>query len=310
MTLADLSRARRHARLTVTLVLGLASAACSPLRTFNALMPKDSGTRLMVRDAAYGPDPRQRLDIYAPSRRAGERLPVIVFFYGGSWNSGLREGYGFVGRALAARGFLVAIPDYRLVPQVRYPAFLEDGAMAVRWLRAHVRDLGGDPDRLVLAGHSAGAYNAAMLALDPRWLGEERQAVRGLIGLAGPYDFLPFDVAATRDAFGAVADPVETQPVRYAGAGAPPALLATGVTDRLVRTANSDSLAERLRAAGVAVERKRYAGVGHIGIVTAIAVPLRGRAPVLEDMARFAAEVTAPGRETAGSPPREPARAY
>src|SRR6201984_2906403 len=126
MRLTALPRARRHARLTVALVLGLASAACSPLRTFNALMPKDGGTRLVVRGAMFGPDPRQRLDIYAPSHRPGEPLPVIVFFYGGSWNSGLREGYGFVGRALAARGFLVAIPDYRLVPQVRYPAVREE----------------------------------------------------------------------------------------------------------------------------------------------------------------------------------------
>ena len=274
------------------LLLGGLAAACSPLATFDALVPKDGGVRLVVSGAAYGNDPRQRLDVYAPRGRT-TRLPVIVFFYGGSWNSGTRSGYAFVGRALAARGFVVAIPDYRLVPQVRFPAFLQDNAAAVRWVRGHVAGVGGDPDRLVLAGHSAGAYDAAMLAVDPRWLGADRAAVRGLIGLAGPYDFLPFDGAVSQAAFGTAPDPVATQPVTFASAGDPPALLATGGEDTTVRPANSDALAARLGAAGVAVERRRYPGIGHVGIVTAIARPFRGRAPVLADMAAFAHRVTA-----------------
>ncbi|WP_254606600.1 alpha/beta hydrolase, partial [Sphingomonas bacterium] len=176
---------RRSAGLLPGLVLG-ATAACSPLRTFDAVVPKDGGVRLVVRGAAFGPDPRQRLDVYAPKDTPanGRSRPVIVFFYGGSWSSGTRAGYSFVGRALAARGFVVAIPDYRLVPQVRFPAFLRDNAAAVRWVRGHIAASGGDPDRLVLAGHSAGAYDAAMLALDPRWLGADRAAVRGWAGLA------------------------------------------------------------------------------------------------------------------------------
>ncbi|MDH7640518.1 alpha/beta hydrolase [Sphingomonas oryzagri] len=268
-------------------LLGLIASACSPLKVFNAVMPKDSGVRLIVRDAAFGPDPRQRLDVYAPMARSATPRPIIVFFYGGSWNSGTKSGYSFVGRALASRGYIVAIPDYRLVPQVHYPTFLEDNATAVRWARSHAAEIGGDPDRLVLMGHSAGAYDAAMLALDPRWLGADRMAVKALVGLAGPYDFLPFDGPVVQQTFGGVADPVTTQPVHYVEPGDPPAFLATGDKDETVRPANSDSLGAKLRAAGVPVERRSYPAVGHAGLVTAIAKPLRGRAPVLGDLTAF-----------------------
>jgi len=270
----------------------LGVAACSPLRFFDTVMPKDAGSRLVLSGAAYGADPRQKLDLYAPTMPAARPWPVIVFMYGGSWNSGIREGYGFVGRALASRGFMVAIPDYRLVPTVRYPAFLEDNAAAVRWVIAHVGEYHGDPQRLVLAGHSAGAYNAAMLAYDPRWLGGARAAVRAMIGLAGPYDFLPSQLSSVIAAFGNAADPASTQPINHIGPGAPPALLATGDKDDLVAPRNSDTLAARLQAAGSPVERRRYPRVGHLGLITAIAEPFRTRAPVLDDMANFARHYT------------------
>jgi acetyl esterase/lipase len=275
-------------------LLPLLLAGCSPLTAFNGVVPKDAGGVLLARDQAYGAHPRQRLDIYAPRKlAAGAKVPVIVWFYGGSWNSGSRQGYAFAGRALASRGFVVAVPDYRLVPEVRYPTFLEDGAAAVKWIRANVARHGGDPDRLVLAGHSAGAYNAAMLALDPRWLGSDRAAVKGLIGLAGPYDFLPLDVASTQNAFGHVADLPTTQPINHAGVGDPPALLVAGAEDTLVRPRQTAALAQRLNAAGVSAETRLYSGVGHIGVMTALARPLRGKAPVLQDAADFAARVTA-----------------
>ena len=257
-------------------LLGFIASACSPLKTFDALVPKDGGVAVVAHDAAFGPDPRQRLDLYAPRAPHKGALPIIVFFYGGSWNSGTKDGYAFVGRALAAKGFLVAIPDYRLVPQIRYPAFLEDNATAVHWVIAHAGSYGGDAHRLLLAGHSAGAYDAAMLAYDTRWLGADRAAVRGLIGLAGPYDFLPFDGPVVQATFGGVADPATTQPVRFVRPTDAPAFLATGDEDDVVRPANSDSLAAKLGAAGVEVERRRYPKVGHVGLITAVALPLRG----------------------------------
>jgi acetyl esterase/lipase len=282
--------------LTLLMLASISSAlsGCSPLRTFNSLVPKDSRGEVHLRGAAYGTHPRQRLDIYRPRQRGRDAravqrpLPIILFIYGGSWQSGTREGYGFAGRALASKGFLVVIPDYRLVPEVRFPAFVKDGAAAFRWARANAAALGGDPSRIVLVGHSAGAYNAAMLALDPRWLGEERRALRGFVGLAGPYDFLPLTGPVTRAAFAGASNLRETQPISFASAGDPPSLLLHGSRDTTVYPRNSLALAERLRIAGVGAHAKLYPQLGHVGIVTALARPFRGRAPVLDDVAAFA----------------------
>ncbi len=272
--------------------LSLLVAGCSPLATFDRLVPKDSGGRRVAEALSYGSDVRQRLDIYAPRTAGTGGRPVVVFFYGGSWNSGTRSGYAFVGRALAAQGFVVVIPDYRLVPAIRYPAFVEDGAAAVRWTKGHIAGFGGDPAKLVLMGHSAGAYIAAMLAVDDRWLGHDRQAVRGLVGLAGPYDFAPFDVDVSRAAFGAWPRPEETQPVHWAGAGDPPALLLVGADDKTVLPRNSEALAARLRAGGVPVTLRAYPKLGHVGMILSVARPFRGRAPVVADVAAFVRQVT------------------
>ena len=274
-------------RTRLSILAGLIVAGCSPLGLFDTVVPKDGGVAKLGSGIAYGPDPRQRLDVYAPRRGDGTPRPVVVFFYGGSWNSGTRTGYAFVGRALAAQGFLVVIPDYRLVPQVRYPAFVEDGAAAVRWTKTHAARLGGDPARIVVMGHSAGAYIAAMLAVDDRWLRQDKAVIRGFVGLAGPYDFAPFDVDASRAAFGDWPRPAETQPVTWAGAGDPPARLLTGADDMTVRPRNSEALAAKLRAGGVRVDLRRYPGVGHVGLLLALARPFRGRAPVLNDVAAF-----------------------
>ena len=276
------------------LIGGLALAySFAPLQSFNALMPKDGASRLAARGIAYGEGPRRRLDIYTPTGQTDDKLPVIVWFYGGSWNSGSREHYAFAARALAAQGFVTVVPDYRLVPDVRYPGFVEDGAAAVRWVREHIAEHSCDPNRIVLMGHSAGAYIAAILASDPQWLGEDRAALSGLVGLAGPYDFAPFDVDSTKAAFGQWPDAAATQPVTYADAGNPPALLLTGADDTTVKPRNSEALAARLRAAGVEVELVEYPGVAHIGILTALARPLRGQVPVLADATAFAKRVTA-----------------
>ncbi len=286
---------RHCARLGLAALLASLAAACSPLNTFNRLVPKDRGGALVARDIAYGPSPRQRLDVYAPRGRCGQPRPVVVFFYGGSWNSGTRAGYAFVGRALAAQGFVTIVPDYRLVPDVRYPAFVEDGAAAVRWVTEHAGDYCGNDRSVVLMGHSAGAYIAAMLAVDPRWLGETRTRVTGFVGLAGPYAFAPFDVDASRAAFGHVADPAETQPVTWAGADDPPALLLYGNDDTVVRPRNSEALAAKLRAGGVTADQRVYRKLGHVGILLALARPFRGRAPVLDDVSGFVRRVTSAG---------------
>ncbi len=280
--------------LLAALIVGAMALLYDPLASFNALMPKDRASTRVAEGVAYGPGPRHRLDVYAPRSAASGNRPVILFFYGGSWNSGRRQSYAFAARALAAQGFVVIVPDYRLVPGAAYPDFLRDCAAALRWARSHSGAYGGDGERIVLTGHSAGAYNAAMLALDPGLHGPDRSAVRGFAGLAGPFDFLPLDDRATVAAFGAWPRPAETQPISHAGPGAPPVLLLHGADDVRVKPRNSRKLAALLDSAGNDVRLKLYPRLGHIGILTALARPFRRQAPVLADLAAFAREATAP----------------
>ena len=263
-----------------------ALAGCSglaTLRTLNSLTPGDGGTRQVVDGAAFGPDPLQRLDVYAPVD--ARNAPVVVFFYGGSWATGSRDGYGFVGHALAAKGFVVVVPDYRKVPQVRFPAFVDDGAAALAWVSANIARYGGDPGRMAVAGHSAGGYIAAMLALDPAY---RHPGVKALVGLAGPYDFYPFEPGgAAEAAFGQAPDPRATQPITYASGTAPPSLLLTGDGDTTVRPRNATALAAKLTAAGASARVIEYPGIGHIGLILALSKPFRGKAPALADMTAF-----------------------
>ena len=268
---------------------GLA-AACAPLSLFATLTPKDPAAR-SARNVAYGPDRWQRLDVYGPHRDKGQApQPVAVFFYGGSWDTGRRQDYNWVGQALASRGFVTLVPDYGLYPEVRYPGFLEDGARAVRWAQDHAAEFGGDPGRIVLVGHSAGAYNAAMLALDQRYLtaaGVDPKHVKALAGLSGPYDFLPLTDPLAERTFGEASDLPATQPTSFVAPDAPPAFLATGDADTMVYPRNTVKLAARLRAAGVAVEERHYPGVDHVRMVLALSRPFRSRAPVLDQMTAF-----------------------
>lgn len=269
-------------------LVGFAGAACTPLGALN-LLPSDSA-RVAATGVAYGADPRQKLDIYVPRATAAKGSPVLVFIYGGNWSSGDRAGYAFAGRSFAAEGFVTVVPDYRLVPQVRFPGFVEDEAAAVAWTRIHAAEYGGDPDRIVIAGHSAGAYIAAMLALDPRFLdraGAPRGTVKAWAGLSGPYDFYPFDVKASQDAFGSFPDPAATQPITFAGPGDPPTFLAHGLADTTVMPRNTTALAAKLKAAGVAVEVKLYPKLGHADVVLALTRTFRGKAPVREDAVAF-----------------------
>lgn len=259
----------------------------SPLALINGVIPPN-GFRLSE-GVAYGPGQRQQMDIYMPWRTVG--APVVVFLYGGSWRSGSRIDYRFVGDALASRGFVTAIADYRLYPQVSYPVFLQDSAQAVAWLAEHCVAYGGDPGRIYVVGHSAGAYNAAMLALDPRWLaahGGSPCMLAGWVGMAGPYDFLPIETRSVRPVFHYPHTPADSQPVAHAHGSSPPALLMVGSADKVVDPRrNTDGLAKALSVVGANVEVIRYRGLGHELLVGALARPLRWRAPVLDDLCAF-----------------------
>lgn len=267
---------------------GLSLAGCAPVTVFDRLVRVESGGMRAATDIAYGNNPRQRYDIYVPADAAN--APVAIFFYGGSWNSGSKSDYSFVGRTLAARGFVTIVVDYRLVPEVKFPAFIEDGAAAVAHVRKTIAAQGGDPQRMYLLGHSAGAYIAAMLTVTPRYLaaaGVPRSAIRATAGLAGPYDFYPFTAQAAVDAFGEAPDPNSTQPVRVAVAGAPPMLLLHGSDDTTVLPRNAERLAARLNALGSAAALKFYPGVGHVGMITAMTKTFGRQAPVTNDVVDF-----------------------
>lgn len=276
------------------LLSGLSSLTlfgCSPVSLLNGLsgLLGDSA-RLAGSAIPFGADPRLKLDVWAPKAKASKPLPVIVFFYGGGWDSGDRRDYGFAGRALAARGFICVIPDYRLVPQVRFPAFVEDGAKAIAWVAANIARLGGDPGRIALSGHSAGAYIAAMLALDTHFLreaGVDPKTIRAAALLSGPYDFYPFTDPRARNAFGNWPRPRETQPITFVRADAPPMLLIHGTADTVVRPGNSQRLAQALEKAGATAELRLYRGKSHIDTVKSLSPLFRSSTPALHDMVAF-----------------------
>ncbi|WP_418939731.1 alpha/beta hydrolase [Paraburkholderia bryophila] len=297
--------------LTLTAALALAAlGGCSATGVLNAAVsPKsfhaDDGL-------AYGANPRQKLDVYTPTASAPQSgphgRPVVVFFYGGSWQNGSRSSYLFVGAALAARGFVAVVPDYRTWPETAFPGFVDDAARAVRWARDHAAEFGGDPSRIFLMGHSAGAHIVMLLATDGRYLAAQQMSksdLSGVIGLAGPYDFLPLHDATLEDIFPRALR-AASQPINFVQGDEPPMFLAAGERDTTVDPGNTDRLAAKLRLAGdKEVEVKHYPRVGHALLVGAIAGPLRGFAPVLDDSAAFinAQTTMAAQRESAAQAP-------
>lgn len=269
--------------------VGALVAACSPLDLLNGLAPRDAGARRVARDMAYGDDPRQRLDVWAPTVPADRPWPVLVFFYGGGWAGGDKDLYGWAAQALAARGFLVVAPDYRLVPRVHFPAFVEDAAAATAFAALAATEHGGDPGRLGVIGHSAGAHLAMMIALDRRYMAgvEAPSLIRAAVGLAGPYDFLPLDVPAAVNAFGRAPDPTLTQPVAFVRGDAPPLWLGHGTADTVVEPADSTVLCERMRAVGGRCEVKLYDGLSHEDLIATFSRLFRDKAPVLADAVDF-----------------------
>ena len=262
--------------------------ACSATDLLNATVADDTYRHTV--DLPYGPDPRQRFDLYQPIAPV-QGAPLVVFFYGGSWSSGNRADYRFVGEALASKGIVTMVADYRLSPAVRYPVFVQDSAKAVRHAMEAAAHYGASPSRVYVMGHSAGAYNAAMVALDGRWLAAEgvRPAqLVGWIGLAGPYDFLPIGDSLTRVAFEWPNTPADSQPLVHASKLSPPALLLAPTQDSVVSPERSTlAMARKLEASGVYVESALFDSVSHVTLVASMASVLRSRAPVLARVQAF-----------------------
>jgi acetyl esterase/lipase len=271
------------------LILGIAVyiGIRSPLVLINAITSSHSYTKFS--NIPFGLDPRQALDVYRP--KSGGDAPVVIFFYGGSWRSGSRTDYTFVAEALASMGIVVVVADYRLYPQVAYPIFLEDGARAVNWTINEIGRFGGSSRDIFLMGHSAGAYNASMIALDPRWLakvGRKTTDIRGWIGLAGPYNFLPISNLDARPVFFYPNSPLDSQPIVHVDEDASPALLIAPLSDSLVDPIqNTASLAKKLKENRVNVEYLVFEKVNHVTLIGSFAWPLRGIAPTLQRVGAF-----------------------
>ncbi len=285
---------RRRARTVFALIIfGGAVLAVFNLQSLGLgllnLVPAFSQTEI-VRDATYGPASWQQLDIYMPSGRGAQSLPVVVFFYGGRWTTGSKENYRFAGDGFAKRGYIAVIPDYSKYPRVRFPAFVEDGAKALAWVFDHIAEYGGNPDRIFVAGHSAGAHIGALLAANPAFLaheGKDRSAVvRGFAGLAGPYAFTP-DEPDLEDIFGPPERYPAMQVTTFIDGTQPPMLLLYGDADTAVRRYNLDRLETRIREKGGVVKSIVYPGVGHLWILAALSwLNFRGP-PVLDDTLAF-----------------------
>jgi acetyl esterase/lipase len=284
----------------------IAAGGAKSLNIGDRLLGDSDGATLQLAGQPYGPGERNKLNIWMPTgAKKTDRLAVLVFLYGGGWYSGARDDYGFVGRAFAKQGFVVVIPDYRIVPEGHWPDFLRDSAAAVAWTDAHIANYGGDPDRIALSGHSAGAYNAMMLALDPKWMqaeGSDASVIRGVAALAGPYDFYPFEKGGRADvAMGDIRPVEQTQPIHFARADAPPLWLGHGTADTVVRVRNSRRLAAEMQKVGGSATLREYDGLSHNDLVMALTRPLAYKGPILPEMTDFLRGVTA--RRVLPAPP-------
>jgi acetyl esterase/lipase len=264
------------------------------LSLINNLWPGDGGVSRVAEGVVFDAKTGLKLDVWAPEKPTGS---VLIFYYGGGWTGGTRQGYEFVGKAFAAKGFTVVIPDYRKVPQIRFPIFVEDGAAAIKWTRDNIAKYGGDPARITLSGHSAGGHIAMMLTLDSHFLAAldvDPKIVRATVGMSGPYDFYPFDSTRSINAMYKWPRPQETQPIHFASKAAPPIMVMTGTADDTVKPRNAILLSHRLSELGTVVKFKAYEGLGHEDVAMSLSKVFRSKAPVLNDASAFLLEHSQP----------------
>lgn len=260
----------------------------SALGWLNILLPRGGKSKRIVSGEPFGSHPRQKLDVYAP-RQGSRPFPVLFFIYGGGWDSGEREDYEFAGRAFAAAGYVTVIADYRVGPEFLYPVFVEDGAAALDWVVGNIADYGGDPARLFLMGHSAGAYNAVMLGLVGQRFGvpDLGGRLKGVVGLSGPYDFYPFDVPQSIAAFSHVPEPEQTQPINLVNEATPPMCFVHGRKDVTCGPYHSERMAKKLAGLNRPVRLHMHDDLAHAGVLLALLPILRWRAPVYQEALDF-----------------------
>ena len=279
--------------LAPLVIWAMRNPAAASLKFINALAIVPS--KRLHKNLAYDNYPETKLDVYLPKTvGAGSdtvKAPVIVFFYGGCWGACLKfykSDYRFVAESLAKEGYIVVLPDYRYHPNVKFPAIMADATAAVEWVSDNIEQYGGDPEQLFLAGHSAGAQMTALLTLNEDYLPPKiHRHIKGFIGLAGPYDFLPFDQAYQLTLFGPEENYPISQPINYVDGNEPPLLLLYGNDDSVVFPRNIENLSKKVMQLGGEVEVHRYDGIDHPGVVGALSRPMRNRQPVFTDILNF-----------------------
>lgn len=281
---------RRFLTLLTTIAASLtALTACSGLKTLNFITP--SSDYILNSDIAYKIDHKQKLDVYVPIS-PDKKNTVVVFFYGGSWQTGSKDQYKFVGQSLAKQGYITVIADYRKYPTVYFPAFMNDAANVLKWTHEHASDYGGNNNRIFVAGHSAGAHIAMLLTLDKSYIQHVKgkaEWIHGVIGIAGPYNFLPFTDPKIKALFSKVPD-AQTQPITYVRKDVPPVLLLHGTDDKDVLPKNSLQLAEKLKSDDNDTTLITYQGIDHIDIILAMSKYFTHKADVLKDIKEFIAK--------------------
>src|SRR5262245_10689389 len=168
----------------------ISSAIPATVAAFQSLLkaaPKDGVT--ITRNQAYGEDPRQILDVYQPTTRTG--APVVIFIHGGAYVRGDKdfygEAFGNVTTWFARQGMLALTATYRLAPAAKWPAAVEDVRAMVAWAKANAARLGGNPNRIFLVGHSAGATHVASYAFDKSLQPQAGPGIAGAVLISGRY---------------------------------------------------------------------------------------------------------------------------
>lgn len=278
--------------LSFGLIVSLLATGCAKLGLSVVNTWARIGDYERIESLPYSEGKLQQLDIYRPTNTPKDaKLPVVVFFYGGCWggcNTYPKADYRFVAEALTSAGYLAIIADYRLYPTVLIDDILRDGAAATAWAQRQASQYGGDANNIYLMGHSAGAHIAAMLAFDEQWLASDvADSIRGFIGLAGPYDFLPLTEDYQRSLFGPPSHYPATQPINFVDGNEAAALLLWGEADDTVYRHNLENMAAKIRAKGGQVDSATFPELDHVGILSALARPLRSGKPVLPSITAF-----------------------
>ena len=271
-------------------IVACISSACSPIKVLNSLVP-ENGYEL-VSGVEYGTNARQKLDIYLPkaTEKSTALKKVIIFYYGGNWDSGERTDYKFAAEALVSQGYIVVIPDYRVYPEVLFPGFMADPVSAAKWIKTNIKKYHGDANKVFLAGHSAGAHLAVMMAINPEYLAVaslKPNDFAGVIGLAGPYDFLPLTSERLKVIFGAEAQRWKSQPINFVDGKNPPLFLAIGTKDNTVWPRNTYNLAQKIKEKNGLVEVHEFTSYSHVDMVAKLAKPLRGNGELLKSVITF-----------------------